>query len=104
MRLHWTYSDPEPTGDVIAFEIDIYYQDINDPDRIGNSQFYHRELYEIPTILQLTEFSFNVMYLLPATNYIVVIAAVSRAGAGPGTRTVITTQRTGKFTPNNTLK
>ena len=82
-----------------AFQLDIYYQDAGDPDRLDDRLFIHREVYHVPFggsfAQQITKFSYNVMYLLPATSYIIVIAATSDFGPGPGTRTFVTTPRTG---------
>lgn len=98
LHLHWTYSEPTPTGNLVGFEIIVYFQDINFPDRINRNIRGHRQFYMTRSggsLVQLIDFSYDLMYLLPATGYVIVIAAATNGGVGPSTSIFVTTGRTG---------
>jgi hypothetical protein len=84
---------------LVSFELILYYQDINFPDRLDPTQVFHRDVIDVPSggaLGRLTDLSKLVMYLLPATTYIATLSAVTNAGVGPAARMTFTTRRAGK--------
>ena len=97
LQLHWTYSEI-PLGTLTGFHITTYYQDRRFPDTISGTPA-HMEFYRSTTSggcsALAPNFCYNLMYLLPGTNYTVVIEAATNGGRGPGARINIATTRTG---------
>lgn len=99
IMLHWTYDETPPTGLLIQFRLDIYFQDINFPDRINNDRPFSENLrIRVPSggsLIRVTDFSELIMNLLPGTSYVASLSAVTNAGEGPRARFLFTTQRAG---------
>ncbi len=100
VSLHWTYVENPPAGELCGFNIRIYYQDPNDPDRVDLSRAPYTDKYRPRTavVQESTAFFRRInFFILPSTDYIVEISAItSNGGEGPRARAIFTTSRSGE--------